>query len=40
VPYRTSIVPRSEKHRERIRQAEKEYPWQESDVEAMKTVKW
>jgi cytochrome P450 len=40
VPYRTSIVPRSEEHRERIKKAEKEYPWEESDVEALKTVKW
>jgi cytochrome P450 len=40
VPYRTSIKPRSEKHRQRIMDAETEYPWEESDVEAMKTVKW
>jgi cytochrome P450 len=40
VPYRTSIVPRSEVHRERIKRAEQEYPWEESDAEALKAVKW
>jgi hypothetical protein len=40
IPYRASIKPRSEKHTELIKQAELEYPWEESDVEALKTVKW
>ncbi|OAK99149.1 cytochrome P450 [Phaeosphaeriaceae sp. SRC1lsM3a] len=40
VPYAAKITPRSEKHREMIVAAEKEYPWQESDAEALKTVDW
>ncbi|KAF2787590.1 cytochrome P450 [Melanomma pulvis-pyrius CBS 109.77] len=40
VPYRTSIKPRSEKHAQLIRAAEKEYPWEESDAKALETVKW
>jgi cytochrome P450 len=40
VPYRTSITPRSEEHRQRIVEAEKEYPFEKSDAEALKTVKW
>ncbi|KAJ4296417.1 hypothetical protein N0V90_006462 [Kalmusia sp. IMI 367209] len=40
VPYRTSITPRSEKHKELIKEAEKDYPWQESDAKALETVKW
>lgn len=40
VPYRVSIKPRSEKHARLIREAEKEYPWQESDAKALETVKW
>lgn len=40
VPYKASIVPRTEKHRERIAAAEKEYPWEKSDAEVLKTVKW
>jgi cytochrome P450 len=40
VPYKAYISPRSEEHREKIVAAEKEYPWQESDAEALKTVKW
>lgn len=40
VPYEAKITPRSEKHRQMIVAAEKEYPWQESDAEALKTVDW
>jgi hypothetical protein len=40
VPYRTSITPRSEEHRQRIVAAEKEYPFEKSDAEALKTVEW
>jgi cytochrome P450 len=40
IPYRTSITPRSEKHRQLIQQAEKEYPWEESDAKTLETVKW
>jgi hypothetical protein len=40
VPYRTSITPRSEEHRERIKLAEKEYPFEESDAAALKIMKW
>ncbi|KAJ4358754.1 uncharacterized protein N0V89_003338 [Didymosphaeria variabile] len=40
VPYRVSIKPRSEKHELLIREAEKQYPWQESDAKALETVKW
>jgi hypothetical protein len=40
IPYKTSITPRSEKHAQIIKQAEIEHPWEESDVEALKTVKW
>ncbi|PQE07819.1 O-methylsterigmatocystin oxidoreductase protein [Rutstroemia sp. NJR-2017a WRK4] len=40
VPYRISIKPRSEKHALLIMEAEKEYPWQESDAKALETVKW
>jgi cytochrome P450 len=39
-PYRASIRPRSSKHEAMIRRAEEEYPWEESDAEALKTVKW
>ncbi|CAG5137089.1 uncharacterized protein ALTATR162_LOCUS38 [Alternaria atra] len=40
VPYRTSIKPRSEKHKQLIRAAEKDYPWEESDAKVLETVKW
>lgn len=40
VPYRTSITPRSEKHKELIKKAEKDYPWQESDAKILETVNW
>jgi hypothetical protein len=39
VPYRTSIKPRSEKHEQLIRAAEREYPWEESDAKALETLK-
>jgi hypothetical protein len=38
--YRTSITPRSEKHKELIKKAEKDYLQQESDAKALETVKW
>ena len=38
-PYRTNVQPRSEKHRELIEKAEVDFPRQESDAEALKTVK-
>ncbi|KAH7351485.1 cytochrome P450 [Pyrenochaeta sp. MPI-SDFR-AT-0127] len=40
IPYRTSVVPRSEMHRELIKKAEADFPWQPSDADALKTVKW
>lgn len=40
VPYRVSIKPRSEKHEMMIKDAEKQYPWQESDEKALESVKW
>lgn len=40
VPYRISIKPRSEKHEMMIREAEKQYPWQESDAKALESVRW
>ncbi|KAF2116964.1 cytochrome P450 [Lophiotrema nucula] len=40
IPYRTSITPRSEKHAQIIRLAEKEYPWEKSDAETLKAMKW
>ncbi|KAL5382560.1 hypothetical protein DPSP01_006400 [Paraphaeosphaeria sporulosa] len=40
VPYRVSIKPRSEKHGFMIREAEKQYPWQESDAKTLESVKW
>ncbi|KAH7377826.1 cytochrome P450 [Pyrenochaeta sp. MPI-SDFR-AT-0127] len=38
VPYRTSITPRSEKHGDLIRRAEVDFPWGESDAEALRTI--
>ncbi|KAI4651751.1 hypothetical protein J4E93_001947 [Alternaria ventricosa] len=38
-PYRVSIVPRSEKCRELVKQAEEVYPWGESDAEALKNLR-
>ena len=40
VAYRTSIQPRSEKHAQLIRAAEKKYPWQKSDAKVLETMKW
>lgn len=37
-PYRTSVTPRSEKHRELIERAEEDWPWEESDAQALKAV--
>lgn len=39
VPYRTNIRPRSEKEERLIKEAEKEYPWQESDAAALERAK-
>ncbi|KAF2024274.1 cytochrome P450 [Setomelanomma holmii] len=40
VPYRTSIMPRSAEHEKRIRKAEQEFPWEESDAKYLETLKW
>ena len=40
VPYQASITPRSAKHEKMIKDAETEYPFEESDAEALRTVKW
>jgi hypothetical protein len=37
-PYRVSILPRSEKHRELIERAEEMYPWRESDAKALESM--
>ncbi|KAF2851313.1 cytochrome P450 [Plenodomus tracheiphilus IPT5] len=37
-PYRTSVTPRSEEHRELIQHAEHHWPWEDSDAEALRTV--
>lgn len=39
VPYKASVKPRSEKHAELIRGAEKQYPWEKSDAKALKSVR-
>jgi hypothetical protein len=39
IPYRTSIVPRSEKHAQLIRDAEAEYPFEESDAQTLKDIR-
>jgi len=39
IPYKTSIVPRSEKHAQLIRDAESEYPFEESDAQALKNIR-
>lgn len=40
VPYRTSIVPRSEAYRKLILKSGEEVGYEESDAEALKTVRW
>lgn len=40
LPYRTSIMPRSEKHRQLIKKAQEIYPWEESDAKALESIKW
>jgi hypothetical protein len=40
LPFRTSITPRSEKHRALIEKAEEMYPWEESDAEALEGITW
>lgn len=40
LPYKTSIKPRSKKHEELIRAAEKDYPWEESDAKELENIKW
>ena len=37
-PYCVNIVPRSEKCRELVKQAEEVYPWGESDAETLKNL--
>ncbi|OSS53624.1 hypothetical protein B5807_00518 [Epicoccum nigrum] len=39
IPYRTSITPRSEKYAQLIRDAEAEYPFEESDAQELKNIK-
>ncbi|KAF3046783.1 hypothetical protein E8E11_009201 [Didymella keratinophila] len=39
LPYKASITPRSEKHAARIRAAEQEYPWEESDAKELESIK-
>ncbi|KAF2260004.1 O-methylsterigmatocystin oxidoreductase [Lojkania enalia] len=40
LPYRTSIKPRSSEHERLIKEAEKEYPWEESDAKELENIKW
>jgi cytochrome P450 len=40
MPFRTSIKPRSERHRELIKKAEEEYPWEEDDAKELEGIKW
>jgi hypothetical protein len=40
VPYRANIKPRSAKHEELIKATEIEHPWEMSDGDALKSVKW
>lgn len=39
IPYKASITPRSKEHAQIIKEAEKQYPWDKSDAEALKTIK-
>jgi cytochrome P450 len=39
LPYKASIKPRSAAHEKIIRDAEKEYPWEESDAKELKNIK-
>jgi hypothetical protein len=40
LPYRALIRPRSEKHAELIRAAEKEYPWEVSDAKELESINY
>lgn len=40
VPYRVDIKPRSEVHEKLIIEAEKEWPWEESDAKELVDIKW
>lgn len=40
VPYKTSIKPRSQAHRELIERAERQYPWEKSNADELKDIKW
>ncbi|PVI03088.1 cytochrome P450 [Periconia macrospinosa] len=40
VPFKVDVAPRSKKHEELVRKSEEKYPWEESDAEELKTVKW
>ena len=40
LPFKTAIKPRSEKHAELVRAAEKVYPWEKSDAEELESVRY
>lgn len=40
VPYKASILPRSDAHRELLKEAEAQYPWRESDARAFEMGVW
>jgi cytochrome P450 len=40
LPYCTSIMPRSEMHRELIQKVQEDYPWEESDAKELEGIKW
>jgi hypothetical protein len=39
-PFKLSIFPRSEEHRQLIQSLEQQYPWEKSDAEALGSVKF
>ena len=40
LPFKTAIKPRSEKHAELVRAAEKDYPWEKSDAEELEGIRY
>jgi hypothetical protein len=38
LPYKVNIVPRSEAHKQQIERAQLQFPWGESDAEALKNI--
>jgi len=40
LPYRCSIKPRSQRHADLIKAAEKDYPWEESDAKELENIRW